>query len=137
MRLRLLLIVLPVGLLVGCSDYGDDPTAGGPVAPPSETVSFASDVQPIFDASCVGCHGDGGNAGLDLRSGRSYANLVGNPATESGLARIEPGEPENSWLYLKITGQQTVGDQMPPGSPLNTDTTDRIRTWIEEGALDN
>lgn len=119
----------------GCSDEGDDPMdpTGGTPGP----VSFADDLQPVFNSNCVGCHGDGGNAGLDLRSGRSYANLVGNPATESGLARIEPGEPENSWLYLKITGQQTVGDQMPPGSPLNTDTTDRIRTWIEEGALDN
>ena len=137
MHMRFLLTVLPVALLAGCSDYGDDPTTEGPMEPPAATVSYASDVQPIYDANCVGCHGDGGNAGLDLRPGLSFTNLVRIPSTESGLARIEPGEPENSWLYLKITGQQSFGDQMPPGSPLSADMTDLVRTWIEEGALDN
>ncbi|HOX24385.1 MAG TPA: hypothetical protein PLL30_01350 [Candidatus Krumholzibacteria bacterium] len=126
--------------LVGCGDFGDEPAAAhdrDPVGPPPETVSFAADVQPIFDGNCVGCHGEGGNAGLDLRAGSSLANLVGVIATESSLARIEPGDPSASWLYLKLTGQQNVGVSMPPGDPLSADLTELVRTWIEEGALDN
>ena len=136
MRLRILLPLLSVAILAGCSDYGDD-ALDGPTTPPAETVSFAADVQPIFETNCVGCHGDGGNAGLDLRSGQSYTNLVQIPATESALARVEPDQPLQSWLYLKLTGQQNVGDAMPPSSPLDTAITDVVRTWIEEGALDN
>ncbi len=134
---RVLCLLVTVSALAGCSDYGDDPADTGPVDPPSETVSFATDVQPIFDNNCVGCHGDGGNAGLDLRSGLSYTNLVQNPSTESALARVEPDLPMQSWLYLKLTGQQNFGTEMPPGSLLDADTTDLVRTWIEEGALDN
>jgi mono/diheme cytochrome c family protein len=136
-RTRLFLVLLGLSVLVACSDLGDDPAdGGGPMDPPSEAVSFTDDIQPIFDANCVVCHGDGGNAGLDLRSGQSYTNLVGIKATESDLSRIEPGEPMNSWLYLKLTGQQDVGTMMPPTGFLDADLTDLVRTWIEEGALD-
>jgi hypothetical protein len=123
----------------GCADLGDDPgSPAGPMEPPpGPTVSFATDIQPVFDASCVGCHGAGGNAGLDLRPGQSHGNLVGVAATESTLNRIEPGQPEQSWLYLKITAQQDVGDPMPPSGGLPQATSDLVRTWIEEGAEDN
>ena len=137
-RLPLLLGLSGLFMLTACSDLGDDPEdVGGPMVPLPETVSFADDIQPIFDVNCVFCHGDGGNAGLDLRSGSSHANLVGVTATESPLSRIEPGEPLNSWLYLKITGQQNVGTMMPPTGSLAADLMDLVRTWIEEGALDN
>ena len=136
-RTRLFLVLVGLSVLIACSDLGDDPEdGGGPMNPPPEAVSFADDIQPIFDANCVVCHGDGGNAGLDLRSGQSYTNLVGIKATESDLSRIEPGEPMNSWLYLKLTGQQDVGTMMPPSGSLDADLTDLVRTWIEEGALD-
>ena len=141
MRMRKLLGIMALAVLAGCSDYGDDPMDGGgptdPPDPPEPTVSYADDVQPIFDANCVGCHGDGGNAGLDLRPGLSYANLYEVQSTESALNRVEPEEPMLSWLYLKLTGQQNVGTEMPPGSLLDADTRELVRTWIEEGALDN
>jgi mono/diheme cytochrome c family protein len=141
MRASKLLVLIGLALIAGCADYGDDPADGGgptdPPGAPETTVSFADDVQPIFDTNCVGCHGDGGNAGLDLRSGPSYTNLVQIPATESALNRVERDEPLQSWLYLKMTGQQNVGTEMPPGGPLDATVTDVVRTWIEEGAQDN
>ncbi len=140
MQIRRLLPLLAVTALAGCADYGDDPTdggSGGPVDPPTETVSFANDVQPIFTTNCVGCHGDGGNAGLDLRSGQSYTNLVQIPSTESSLNLVERDLPGQSWLYLKLTGQQNVGQVMPPSGSLDAAITDVVRIWIEEGALDN
>lgn len=140
--MRRCLWVLPLLMILqACGDFGDDPTdpdeQDDPIEPPTPTVSYATDVQPIFDASCVGCHGAGGNAGLDLRAGSSHGNLVEVVATESSLLRVDPGSPPDSWLYLKMTGQHDVGDMMPPGGGLGSDTIDLVRVWIEEGALDN
>ena len=141
--LQAALIGLVLALGAGCADWGDDPA--GPVDPPDPPdppepppgVSFAADVQPIFDASCVGCHGVGGNGGLDLRQGASHANLVGAAATGSSLLRVQPGDPAASWLYLKLTGAQDAGTEMPPGSPLPAAQIDHVRVWIEEGAREN
>ncbi len=134
-------MLLASALLVaaGCSDWGDPPAdVTGPAGPPAPTVFFATDIQPIFDQHCIGCHGDGGFQGLDLRTGQSYALLVGVTAQEAAIPRIDPGHPETSYLYLKITGNQTSGARMPFGeAPLPQTTTDLVRTWIEEGALDN
>jgi hypothetical protein len=122
--------------LAGCSDLGDKDE--GPLEPPPDTVSFVTDIQPIFDLNCVGCHGLDGNAGLDLRAGFSHASLVEVTATETDMPRVDPGQPLTSWLYLKLTGAQTVGDPMPSGSfPLPAATVDLVEQWIVEGALDN
>lgn len=128
-------------LLAGCGDYGAEPitpgdgNSGGD--PPAATVSFAAAIQPLFDAHCIGCHGEAGNAGLDLRAGASRGHLVGVTATESSLARIQPGDPAASWLYRKISAQQDVGSAMPPGDPLGGADVELVRVWIAEGALDN
>jgi hypothetical protein len=133
----LALMLLPA-LLAGCGDYGAEPSApadGG--NPPAATVSFAAAIQPLFDTHCAGCHGEAGNAGLDLRAGVSHGHLVGVAATESSLARIQPGDPAASWLYRKISAQQDVGSSMPPGDPLSGADVELVRVWITEGALDN
>jgi len=138
---RRLLAWFALPLCAACGDFGDGPATprgtDDPEDPPPATASFSVSIQPIFDAHCIGCHGAGGNAGLDLRAGASRAHLVGVTASESPLARVEPGEPDASWLYLKLTDQQNVGSAMPPGDPLSPDLTESVRTWIEEGALDN
>lgn len=97
----------------------------------------------IFTTSCAfsQCHGgDFPKQGLDLTAGRSYASLVGVQSQERpALDRIEPGEPDNSYLYLKITGDPSIaGDRMPFGAPaLSSDKIDLIRQWIIEGAQNN
>jgi hypothetical protein len=123
--------------LTACSDLGDpyQPTAAA-----HATISFAGDVQPIFNARCVICHGalSPPPANLDLRAGHSYANLVGH--TSTGYApsvRVSPGDTLASVLYGKITGTN-FGEQMPPGFQLIPPSErDRIVEWILEGAPDN
>jgi hypothetical protein len=119
-------------MLNGCSDHGDPVAAGGTSTDP-EPVSFATEVQPIFEAGCVGCHGAGGNAGLDLRAGFSHANLV-SVAAMGGGTLVEAGDSAASVLYQRLTG---VGGIMPPTGALPAAEVEIVATWIDEGALDN
>lgn len=97
-------------------------------------MSFSGDVQPIFDAHCGGCHPP--NGGLDLSPAGSYANLVS--VVSSGYApsmRVQPGDPFNSVLYGKASGESFDG-AMPPVN-LSGSQVEAILLWIQEGALDN
>jgi hypothetical protein len=98
----------------------------------------------ILLPSCalVFCHGSDGYFTLS-RPDHAYASLVSAPASSkecapTGLLRIQPGSPEQSLLYLKIT-TPPCGERMPlqlgGGVPLEARRIDQIKTWIERGAL--
>ena len=128
-----LVALLALVFVSGCSDHGD-PSALNP-ADPVESVSFANEIQPIFDAQCIGCHGDQGNAGLDLRSGLSYANLVGVAANATAGILVVAGDATSSVIYHRLTGFQ-VGF-MPPTSQLPISDQELVAEWINDGALNN
>ena len=97
-------------------------------------ASFADDVAPILDASCIKCHGgepDGGEvvleAGLNLTSYESV--MVGS---EFGSV-VEPGNPDDSMLLVLVED----GDMPEEGDPLTPEQIEVIRTWIAEGAENN
>lgn len=133
---RIWRLLAGAGLLVlaGCSDEGSDPVAPGGGGP---TVSFAADVQPIFNTNCTTCHGLNGNGGLDLRPGEAYGNLVGVDANGYAGKRVVAGDPDASVIYRKLTGATGVGGPMPPAGMLPTETTDIVRQWIAAGAAEN
>jgi hypothetical protein len=105
-----------------------------------ETATFAAVQQQIFTQSCAfsGCHGGSSPAeGMDLRSGAAYTNIVNVRSSQrSSLDRIEPSDPDNSYLYLKVIGDSSIeGVRMPRGgSALSQDLIDLLRDWIEHGA---
>ena len=109
------------------------------------TPSLASHVQPILSTSCAlsGCHaGASPQEGMNLSSGLMHSNTVNVPSNESSLDRIEPGQPDQSYLVHKIQGTQgTVGGsgvRMPfGGAPLSQANIDIIRAWVADGAQDN
>jgi len=120
--------------LGGCADQGVAPTAPE-VADP---IFYAMDVQPIWDTNCVGCHGQNGNGGLDLRAGLSRANLVGIASPNYMVLRVVGGDPSTSVLYAKLTDTGTYGPLMPQGGPmLSAESLEKVRRWIAGGALDN
>lgn len=90
-------------------------------------IDFVRDVQPLFKAHCVGCHGPKQQKNgfrLDRR----------RDAQKGGTAnQIGPGNSEASRLYLRLVGNQT-GLQMPPDGPLSTEQIKIIKTWIDQGA---
>ena len=99
-------------------------------------VSYETQIQPIFDAECVRCHGDGGTAGLDLRPGVSHGNLVDVASQNYAPALlVDEGSPSTSVLHEKVADTAQFGGVMPPGGAnLSSDDIELIRRWIEEGA---
>ena len=111
----------------------------------AEEVSFAALQGDIFGPFCSGCHtGPSGSAlpgGMDLSStADSYASLVGvSSIQQPTLDRVEPGNPDDSYLVRKLEGGPDItGTRMPQGGPfLNQAAMDRIRQWITDGAPNN
>jgi hypothetical protein len=98
----------------------------------------------VFTPICSACH-SGPTSGMesDLPSGMdlsdvtaSFNSLVNVASLEvPALFRVDPGDPDNSYLIHKLEGTQAVGAQMPDGGPfLPQDTIDVIRDWIQQGA---
>lgn len=95
----------------------------------------------VFTPLCSSCHTGPTSAilpsGLDLTSlSMSYLGLVNTPSLEVGsLDRVEPGNPNASYLVQKIEGTAAVGVRMPAtGVPLDAAAIAAIRQWITNGA---
>lgn len=133
----------------GCS--GDGTTLGPDGTPPvaaqpdtttapvsAPTLSQLS--REIFTPNCAfsGCHsGAGAAAGLSLAADRIGAQLIGVVSPVSGRKRVDPGNPDGSYLLQKLRGDAGIsGAQMPLGdAPLSATQLAAIRAWIAAGAL--
>ncbi len=51
--------------------------------------------------------------------------------------RVEPADPDNSYLIQKMEGTAATGGVMPPSGMLAQTTIDIIRQWIIDGAIDD
>jgi hypothetical protein len=125
---------------------------------PVESGFFHEQVRPIFEAmknKCSGCHSEtapeaGMSLGGHISSADIVAKLVNVQARGGGqYVRIKPGNPDQSWLYLKITGQTSTCTPtsagacspgvMPPdsGGALTVTPAEAaiIRQWITDGAV--
>ena len=133
-----LLLVIPI-FMISCTKDS------GPVFIPKEhdpndsiiTISFADDVQEIFDTECWFCHPNNGD--LDLGVGISHAELVNvQSANYPPNMRVVPYDTAASVLFHKIMRDDVYGLEMPPGAlELTEQEKAIITTWILEGALDN
>jgi hypothetical protein len=108
----------------------------------AETVGFNEDVLPILNQYCVMCHLPGAAQADLVLFPDAWSELVGTPSSQSALPLVEPGSPDQSYLYLKlIDTQETQGGsglQMPfQQSPLAPAQIEAIRLWIEQGAKRN
>lgn len=94
-------------------------------------VSFANNVQPIFNQDCTSCH-SGSFPDYNLRLD-TYANVM--TGGQSGVV-VLAGNPNGSILIQRLEG--TLTPQMPyQQPPLAQSTIDLIRDWISQGANNN
>lgn len=140
MRSGPLVLSLVLFAAFGCGKLKEPtaPGAGGgdPIDP---TATFTRVQNEIFTPTCaaIGCHDPLGQQEQQVLSpGRAYANTVNVRSIEMpGLVRVAPGDPNNSYLYRKVTGAGITGDRMPQGGPFLTDAQIKlIRDWIRRGA---
>lgn len=111
--------------------------------PSPDPVSFSEQVQPVFNEQCL-CHMESPSGTqvapfLTLNEGRSLGELVGVASMEApDLARVEPGVPEESYLWHKLRGTHLdvggSGEIMPPTGSLEETTIQLIEDWIAQGA---
>jgi hypothetical protein len=108
-------------------------------------VDYIAQIEPVFEENCAvrGCHaGAIPQRGLSLEAGKSYEAIVDVASVEVKTAvRVKPGDPQNSYLFRKLKGEQAVlggsGDRMPPeGDPLTDEQIALIEAWISQGALE-
>jgi hypothetical protein len=135
---------LLVGVLLsacGGGGYGGDGGGGGggggggDDSPIEATLESIQD--NVFTPICTTCHaGAGAPQGLRLEEGMSQAMLVNVPSVQvPALLRVEPGNPDDSYLVQKIEGTAAVGGRMPlGGAALSQEAIDAIRQWITDGA---
>lgn len=93
----------------------------------------------IFDPACIVCHaGASAPLGLRLDEANSFTNLVGVRSVENASTfRVNPGDPDASYLIHKLEGTASTGARMPlVGPPIPQATINFVRQWISDGALD-
>jgi mono/diheme cytochrome c family protein len=103
-----------------------------PPASDKKDATYATDIKPIFEASCTKCHG-AEKAKAKLRLDSLEAALKGG---EDGKC-ITPGNSAKSDLVLSVAH---IGDPdafMPSGKnakQLSPEQIGLIRAWIDQGA---
>lgn len=119
--------------------------------PPSSQkgLTFEKDIQPLFEASCTGCHGENKQKG-DLRLDSLAAVL------KEGRGRQGRGPPEEQGESARRrhlgsrreeddTPKRRPGRDRPQGGPggpggskmpkaLTAEEVGRVRAWIDQGA---
>ncbi|MFA6543585.1 MAG: c-type cytochrome domain-containing protein [Limisphaerales bacterium] len=102
-----------------------------PPASKKTGLTFDKDIKPIFEKSCVECHGE------KKQKGKLRLDTLANAlkASENGKS-ITPGKGADSAL-VKAVARLVEDDAMPPegkGKPLTNDQIGIIRAWIDQGA---
>lgn len=144
-RCRAFALMMAVAL-AACGGSGESPT--GPDGGEDTRVvltdpSFSTDIQEIIQrrgCSASQCHGSGtGEMTLTSSAATNYSAWVDVEAvSEPSFLRVEPGDPENSYVIIKLEGRQSVGARMPLGAPpLDDIDLTNIRNWISQGAQNN
>lgn len=106
-----------------------------PAASAKTGVTYATDIKPIFDSSCVKCHGEQ-KPKAKLRLDSLEGIIKGS---ENGKV-IEPGNSAKSGLLLNIAHLGDEDDFMPPPKnklglkKLTDEQIGLVRAWIEQGA---
>ena len=116
------LLALAVGALTLTSCYNDNAEdLYGVSNCDTSAVTFSQDVSIILENSCTGCHGNiAPVAGLNLKG---HANASAAGLDGSIMDRVS--RPASDHLA------------MPPGGPLSDCDIDKLRIWIDQGALNN
>ncbi|MBO6940281.1 MAG: hypothetical protein JJ863_35235 [Deltaproteobacteria bacterium] len=134
--MRHVLFAFALASLLGCPGKLDDPDQYP--EQPLDLCLLDIDVPALLRARCGNedCHGSTSPAAqLDLNSPGIFERMENASATQcEDRVRIDPLDPNNSFLMEKIRGTQppTCGQTMPPFTVLTTYEVGCIQLWLFE-----
>jgi hypothetical protein len=153
LALRLLATTLGIVCLMAAtacsssSSQSEEPSDGGTDSGPPACGLFCNDaafdgplwvqVKGELDEVCGspdGCHG-AGVANFGVHPNAEFSDMINVTSTENPpMKRVVPGDPDNSYVFLKLNCNGGIVDAcMPLGNP-NPATAKLFHDWIEAGA---
>ncbi|MGB8932405.1 MAG: hypothetical protein WCC48_14270, partial [Anaeromyxobacteraceae bacterium] len=98
--------------------------------------TYSGLAEQIFVPRCASgsCHGGSPppfSPQLDADAG--WAAMVNVPSTHPVMDLVEPGLPEQSWLMVRLRGEEGL-QIMPPNDPLSAAELAAVEGWIASGA---
>jgi hypothetical protein len=162
--LKLVALTMVAGLAAGGTTAWAAPDLSKlPPAAKQTGVTFAKDIHPLFEASCVRCHGqDRPKGGLRLDTLESILKgskdgkvlVAGNSEKSKIVIAVAQIDPEFSMPPKPRQGRQRGpagggaggnppgnggpggprGNMGPPAKPLTPEQVGLVRAWIDQGA---
>ena len=122
-------------VLLGTATVALAADTAGKLPPPSTKtgVTYATDIKPIFEASCVKCH----TAGKKPKAHLALDTLEGVLKGSHDGKVVKPGNSARSDLVLSIAHVGDPDGFMPKGKgakKLSDEQIGLIRAWIDQGA---
>lgn len=121
----------------------NDPATHEALAIEGAGKGWADRVAPLLDSNCGGCHSEERAEGdLALVGDGVYDDLLETSSKfdEMGRRFVIPGDPQNSYLFLKLIGDPSIAGKGMPIDPiegvrtLSDEELADIETWITDGA---
>jgi mono/diheme cytochrome c family protein len=128
MKTFLILSALAAGCFATAADVD---VSKLPPASSKKDLTFAKDILPIFQKSCVKCHGAEKQKGK-LRVDTLEATLKGG---ENGESVVKGNSAKSSLVHT--IARLDPDSAMPPdgkGEPLTKEQVGLVRAWIDQGA---
>jgi hypothetical protein len=131
---RSLALIAPI-FLAACAPA----PAVGPETPVhwGEAQTFGTISQTVLGPSCAtaSCHtGDPPLVYPQLDPAVAWDKLVGVPSQQGSMNLVQPYDPANSYLVVKLRGGGS-GSVMPVGlAPIDETQIEAIEAWIAQGA---
>lgn len=137
MRMKSLLAgaLAGLGLCLNVVSAADVDLSKLPPAADKKGLTFEKDIKPLFENSCLKCHG-AEKPKSKYRVDSLEATIKGG---SSGEAAVVPGKSEKSPLVLYIASL-VEEMEMPPLDkrdkypPLTTEQIALVRAWVDQGA---
>jgi hypothetical protein len=124
--IKLIAVIMAAIMVTGCYYDNEEYLYPQSATCNTDNMSFASDIKPVIDASCIGCHGGAapsGNISLETYDDVAAAAAI-NPGNYGSLYGAVSHAPGNSPMPKSA-------DKLPDC------TIDQIKAWIDQGAMDN
>lgn len=120
-----------------------DPDTHSALAIEGAGKNWSDRISPLLEANCGGCHSEErAEAGLVLVGEGVYQRLLDGAAAldRDGRRFVVPGDPQGSYLFLKLIDDETIVGKGMPLDPLagvrklSDEEIFDIEAWIRDGA---